>query len=196
MCSLAPRYQPPGPVRPRFGPTCCATRPFLSTISRLRYFFSSLWACLSAQISFGASKIDQVGIAWSRLIWAGRLWARSITASERHGGGLRTRSRVASNRVVVPAEVRPDQLALRAQGARGIHSGKCAFSVHQSPDTTKFCALATRPVMLRAMRPGLLRTSNISAVRVYSVQPPTMLRAICARRSICLLYTSPSPRDS
>ena len=177
MCSLAPRYQPLGPLRPRFGPSCCATEPSLSTISRLRYFFSSLWTCLSAQISFGASKIDQIGLSWPRLIWAGRLWARSITASERHGGGLRTRSRIASNRVVVSAEVRPDQLALRAQGARGIHSGKCAFSVHQSHDTTEFCAFATRPVMLRAMRPGLLRTSDISAARVFSVKIPSLLRA-------------------
>ena len=39
VCSLAPRYQPLGPVRPRFGASCCATGPCLSTISRLRYFF-------------------------------------------------------------------------------------------------------------------------------------------------------------
>ena len=38
VCSLAPRYQQLGPLRPRFGPSCCATRPFLSTDSRLRYF--------------------------------------------------------------------------------------------------------------------------------------------------------------
>ena len=86
-------------------------------------------------------------------------------------GNLRARPRIAPNPVVVSAEVRSDQLAARAQGARGIHSGKCAFSVLRGHDTTKFCALATRPVMLRAMRPGLLVTSDISAVRVLSVQP-------------------------
>ena len=177
MCPLAPRYQPLGPVRPRFGPSCCATRPFLSTDSRLRYFFSSLWTCLSAQMSCGASKIDQPGLSWSRLILAGRLWARSITVSERHGGELRARPRVAPSSVVGSAVVRSDQLAPCAQGAPSIRSGKCAFSVLRGHDATEFCALATRPVMLRAMRPGLLRTSNISAVRAYSVQPPSMLRA-------------------
>ena len=177
MCSLAPRYRPLGPVRPRFGPPCRATGPFSSTISRLRYFFSSLWTCLSAQISFGDSKIDQIGLSWSRLIWAGGLRARSIIVSERYGRALRIRSRVAPNPVVVTAEVRADQLAARAQSARGIHSGKCAFSVLRGHDTTEFCAFATRPVMLRAMRPGLLRTPAGSAVRAYSAQPPSLLRA-------------------
>ena len=177
MCSLAPKYQPLGPLRPRFGPSCCATGPFLSTDSRLRYFFSSLWACLSAQISFGVSKIYQIGLSWSRLIQEDHLWAKSPTASVWHGGGSRTHPRIAPNPVVVSAEVRSDQLAARAQGARGIHPGKCAFSVLRGHDTTKFCALATRPVVLRAMRPGLLRTSTISAARVLSVKPPCMRRA-------------------